>query len=81
MKNVEYKGFIINPAPYQLTESGPWTLSLTITRHRDSEGETREKNFSTSDAYDSKEEAIQHSINFAKRIIDGEVKSCTVTDL
>ena len=81
MKDREYKGFIINPAPHRLTKSGRWTINLTILRHRDDKGETPEKLFSTGTTCKTKAEAIQQCIEFGKRIIDGEVEGCTVSDL
>jgi hypothetical protein len=41
----------------------------------------RKKKFYTDKILDTEEEAIQYSINFGKRIIDGDSDTCTVKDL
>jgi hypothetical protein len=69
---VQYKGFVISPAPQQLRDSGRWTMSLYIQRHRES---VTEKNFSTEKTIPTKEEAAQQCVVYGKQIIDGEATS------
>jgi hypothetical protein len=76
-----YKGFLITPGPFQLAESGRWTLEISITKHRDEIGETRIIKFSASNTFGTKKEAIQHCLYFGKQIIDGELENLTVDDL
>jgi hypothetical protein len=79
MDVVAYKEFEIKASPYQLAESGDWTLNIYITHHRG--GETLEKNFSAATTFKTRDEAIQHCLNFGKQIIDGRVPDCTLADL
>ena len=79
MDVVAYREFEIKASPYQLAESGDWSLNIYITHHRG--GETREKNFSAATTFKTREEAIQHCHNFGKQIIDGGVPGCTLDDL
>lgn len=79
MNAVLYKGYEIHPAPYQLRDSGDWTISIEIWLHTGSELRTR--NFSAANTFRTKDEAIQHCINFGKQIIDGKLENLTVTDL
>jgi len=39
------------------------------------------KPFPASDTFFSEVEAIQHSLDFGKRIIDGKVEDCSIEDL
>jgi len=79
MDVVSYKDFEINAAPYQLTESGEWTLNVYITLHKT--GETVERNFSAADHFKTREEAVTHCHNFGRLVIDGKVKDCSVADM
>lgn len=79
MDVVSYKGFEVKAAPYQLAESGEWTLNLCITLHKASE--TLERNFSAGDRFKIREEAVSHCHNFGRLIVDGKVTNCTVADL
>lgn len=74
-----YKGYEIRPTPEFLTESEEWSSNLHILIHK--ENEVVDRQFSAADTYKSKEEAIEHCINFGRQIIDGNVNGCTVTDL
>ena len=78
---IDYQGFLITPRPFQLAESGRWTLDILITRHRDEIGETLEKKISANNTFDSKEDAIFHCLNFGRQIIDGKIENLTVDDL
>ena len=78
---MEYEGYVINSASQQLTEAGEWTLRVSITKHRDSQGVTNEKLFDTTNTFASKEEADAQSVKFGQKIIDGEVDNCNVNDL
>jgi hypothetical protein len=71
----EYKGFIIYPTPRLVLEPKYWTVDLTIRRG------DKIKAFHTEHVFPTKGEAAFHCINFGKRIIDGEIGSCTIDDL
>ena len=79
MKKIPYKGYLIHPAPLQVTASGEWTIELYISKDRGDS--VTERKFSAGNTSKTKKEAIQHCIRFGKQIIDGESKNCTVADL
>lgn len=79
MNTVPYKGYVIEAVPYQLSESREWTINIYI--RRDTGDQISFKNFSAANTFETKEEAIQHCINFGYRIIDGEIENCTASDL
>lgn len=79
MNSIEYKGYEIEAVPVQLAESGEWTININIFLHRGSK--TTKKNFSAGNTFRTKDEAIQHSFQFGKQIIDGQSDNCSVDDL
>ena len=79
MTDISYKGYLIRPAPKQLVDSGEWNMDIHISIDKGNRLIIR--NFNTANTFATKEEAIQHCINYGKQIIDGEVEGCTVTDL
>lgn len=76
-----YKGFEISPASQQLTETGEWTLRVSIVRHRDSEGVTNQQFFDAVNTFSTKAEAERESTKFGKKIIDGEVSGLSIDGL
>lgn len=78
---MEYEGYEIDSATQQLTESGEWTLRVSIAMHRNSQGITNQQFFDAANTFSSKEEADIQSIEFGKKIINGEVDNCSVADL
>lgn len=79
MTGLEYKGYEIEAVPHQLADSGEWTIEIAIVRDRGNERKYRK--FSSSNTYKTREEAIRHSFDFGKQIIDGKVKDYSVADL
>ncbi len=77
MSKVSYKGFLIHATSRPVR--GEWIVELCISKHTGDK--VTEKKFYTDNTFKTEEEAIQYSINFGKRIIDGESDNCTVTDL
>ncbi|WP_156782238.1 CV_2116 domain-containing protein [Acidihalobacter aeolianus] len=75
----EYKGYVIRPAPLKLTDSRCWSLNLYIMRH--SGNDSRERNFSSADTYETREEAVAHCYVLGQQIIDGKSTACSVADL
>lgn len=65
-----YKGYIIQAAPYKLADSGEFTINISILHNTGSDINAR--NFSAVNTFKTKEEAIQHCINFGRQIIDGD---------
>ncbi len=76
---VYHDGFRIHAAPYQLADSGEWTLNIYI--EIDKLSEIVSKHFFTSDRFKSREEAVAHCFNFGKQIIDGKAGGLSVQDL
>lgn len=72
---VAYKGFAITARTFQIRGSGRWTLDLLIARH------TSLRAFSGDSTYPTEESAIKGCREFARRIIDGGVRDCSVADL
>ena len=75
MNPVLYKGFTITARTFQVHGSGRWTLDLLIGRNTDLRA------FSGPRTYPTEESAITGCCEFARRIIDGQVRNCSVDDL
>jgi hypothetical protein len=63
---VRYRGFTITPEPYR--SQGQWQLAARITK--DIAGETREHHLVRADLLSDPEEARQHAVMKAQRLID-----------
>ena len=74
-----YKGYLIRAAPYRLADSGEFTVNISISH--DTGNAVNIRNFSASNTFKTKEEAIYHCIEFGRQIIDGKFDNCTVNDL
>lgn len=72
---VLYKGFAITARTFQIRDSGRWTLDLLIGRG------TSLRAFSGPFTYSTEGAAITGCCEFARRIIDGRVRDCSVDDL
>lgn len=72
MTSVRYRGFDIVPRPYQLADTGQWTVDVTI--HR---GE-RFRSFALDEHHPTLEDATRQCIGLGQRIIDGRVKGWSV---
>ena len=72
---VAYKGFAITARTFQIRGSGRWTLDLLIGRHASLRA------FSGESTYPTEESAIKGCRDFARHIIDGQVRDCSVADL
>jgi hypothetical protein len=72
---VWYKGFAITVRTFQIRGSGRWTLDLLIGRP------TGMRAFSGPRTYPTEEAAITGCCEFARCIIDGRVRNCSVDDL
>lgn len=79
MDGVPYREYLIEAKPYQLADSGEWTINIDIwLRHGNQD---KKKNFSAGNSFKTKDEAIQHCIHFGKQVIDDEIDNCSVSDL
>ena len=73
-----YRTYLLRAKSIQLVENNRWTLQVTVSLHKDSDGEPREQTFSSENTFSSKEMADTEGIIFARRIIDGEVPGMSV---
>jgi hypothetical protein len=71
---VGYKGFEIFPKPYQLA-NGEWAIRVHIMRR------SAMKPFWAENTFKSEREARAHCLEFARRIIDGEIPEFSLHDL
>ena len=76
---VMYKGYQIHATPMQRTDTGEWTMQITIAKHH--EDEVRERIYYASNCYNTREEAEMCCINFGRQIIDGNAANCSVEGL
>ncbi len=81
MKAINNEDFEIIPASQQLTDTGEWTLRVLIKKHHDYQDITNHQFFDGKNTFPSKVEADAHSIEFGKRIINGEQPGLNITDL
>jgi len=72
---VSYKGFTITPRTFQIRGSGRWTLDLLIRR------QSGARAFSGPTTYPTEEAAVVGCCEYGRRIIDGDVRGCSVDDL
>lgn len=75
MQFYDYKGFTIYPLPRLVLESDLWSVQLTICRG------SKQKSFSPPHEFNTKGEALFHSIHYGKKIIDDEIFGYTVHDI
>jgi hypothetical protein len=68
MKELPYKGYIIEARPEKLIESGRWSTNIVIYSHQD--GTMSDELFVAPNTFQTEEEAIEHCFNFGKQIID-----------
>ena len=68
MVRISHKGYDILPAPQKQADVGEWTLEVYISNEE--VGTPRTMKFFASNRFPSKERAIQHCYDFARRIID-----------
>jgi hypothetical protein len=78
MDGFHYNGYVIEAVPYQLADDKKWTININIWKEKGSS--ITQRNFSVSNTFVDKEEAVQHCYNLGKQIIDGELKGMTVAD-
>lgn len=76
----DHAGYVIETKPNQLSDSGEWTVEVTIEKHHGDRVETRP--FSAGKpTFKTREDAQRASIVLGKKIINGEFPDFSVTDL
>jgi hypothetical protein len=78
-EEVQYKGFVINPVPEELAESGHWTVDVEIENHRSSKVES--KIYYSGKSCPTKDQALRYCFEYGRQIIDGEIPDLSVHDL
>ncbi len=76
---LEYKGFVICAAPHKLADGERWKIHTNIERHTGDGVLIRP--FSAANAFDTRDEAVRHCLQFGRRIIYGEEPDLTVSDM
>jgi len=71
---VSYKGYQIMVMSFRLIRLGEWGFKVIIFRKGS-------RDFLSSHTFKTEEEALQGCLEYGKRIVDGEVPSCSVDDL
>lgn len=79
MDSVHYRGYLIHATPYQLADSGTWTIDISILH--DTRDGINIRPFHAAQTFQTEGEAIQHCIEFGRQIIDGKIENCSVDDL
>lgn len=75
MGSTSYKGFEITVRPYQVHETGEWTVDVDISRRG------RKRSFSTQEHFATQAEAVARSLAFGRNIIDGKLPDSSVDSL
>ena len=71
-----YKNYEIIANPYQIRDEKKWVAKIDILKH--SGNQVTVTPFTGSKAYTTRDEAIKNSLIIGKKIIDGEMKNCSV---
>jgi len=79
MKKMDYKGFVIEAGPYQIVDSGEWTVDFYISH--DVGASRNHRKFGGRKTFKTEEEAVQYCFKVGQDIIDGKVSRCSVADL
>jgi hypothetical protein len=75
-RTLTYEGFTLSAHIEPAAETDLWSAVLTISR-----GEDRDRGswiFSAGEAYNSPEEAAERCFEFAREVIDREMKGCSL---
>lgn len=69
MKELSYKGYVIEAYPEYSVESNRWSTSVVI--YECQGGRISDRQFVAPNTFQTEEEAMEHCFNFGKQIIDG----------
>jgi hypothetical protein len=75
MESVQYEGFLVTPKTYQLANDGRWALAIDIMKGNEL------RPYSTSNTFETRDEAIRACIQFGQAVIDGRVPGLSTLDL
>lgn len=68
---IEYNGHVIEPTTKRTDEADGWTLEVRITTPDPSTGARRCR---APNRYPSREVAVEHCLEFGRRIVDGKLQ-------
>jgi hypothetical protein len=74
-----YEGYEIHAVPYQLADTGEWTVNIRI--FHDCGYELRSREYFSANAFLERDEAVACCFHFGKEIIDGKIEKCSVDGL
>ena len=74
-----YKSFEIEPEPLRDPNTQQWSISVIIYKHKGHSVINRQ--FTGKNTFKTEKEAIDHSIDFGKQIIDGKYHDFSVSDM
>lgn len=75
MHTTRYRGFDIVARPYQLADSGRWTVDFDVRRNG------RGRSFSLRETHATAAEAQEQCLILGRRIVEGRVEGWSVQDL
>ncbi len=78
MERIDYKGYVIQAAPYRLAESKHWTVNLYIEKH---DHRVKVRKFLAEISYPERYQAVDHCVNLGRQIIDGEAEGFSLDGL
>ena len=79
MTDIEYKGFVIEPAPEHLVDLKCWSVKAVLVRH--SGDAVHMKDFTAEQTAATEEEAVAHSLEYGRQLIDGRIAGVSENDL
>ena len=79
MTDIEYKGFVIRPAPEYLVDLKCWSVKVWLDRH--SGDAVHMKHFTAKQTAATEEEAVAHSLEYGRQVIDGQITGVSENDL
>ena len=75
MDRVQYSGYVIDARTHQLADDNRWSLDISIEHHTDERVQVQ--TYGAVNTFETRDEAVQHCIDYGRKIIDGKVAGCT----
>jgi hypothetical protein len=74
-----YEGYEIHAVPYQLADTGEWTVNIRI--FHDCGYEMRSREYFSANSFKGRDEAVACCLSFGKQVIEGKIENCTLDGL
>lgn len=81
MRSTTHNGFEITARSQWDADSGKWSVEVVIMRETDGMSTAMSKQFKASEDRNTEDEAVEASLGFGKRIVDGQEAGCDISDL